>query len=64
METNEYVKRLGYTELDPEHSHRSSGTVQCDHGTRFPAYGNVMRGHRRRCTVKSWDPHTPGVCDA
>lgn len=55
---NDTVAALGFV--------RTSGhRVQCLHCKQhFTAAGDVMRSHRRNCTVKSWDPKTPGVCNA
>jgi len=40
-----------------------AGIACIDCGASFPrSEGSVMRGHRRRCPVNSFDHHTPGVC--
>jgi hypothetical protein len=53
------VSEYGFTKQD-------NGSIVCDHCAKsFPRpEGSVMRGHRRRCEVHTYDHHTPGVCDA
>lgn len=59
---NTYSKDLGYIDADVE---TSTSTVECLHcGRRMPRAGDVMRSHRRRCEVVSFDPYTPGAARA
>lgn len=61
----DYVKELGYKPESAEtNEHNLRVTVECDAcGERVERFGDVMRGHRRRCTVAPANPYTPGVCD-
>lgn len=68
-QASDYVASLGFVSfpVDPDSVRRGLlvRKVECVHcGQVFDSEGSVMRGHRRRCAVFSFDPYTPGVCDS